>query len=88
MPTCSSAYSPFPGRHFLIYGAIIARAKGCGKFPTSGTLSGTLSSHSSSCLERVAPSSEYHDPAWVHSLLTMKGTRECGQGSADGEDSE
>lgn len=54
-----------------MYGAIIARAFECGKPPTPAIVDGTLLSHPSSCPERVASLSEYHDPAWVASRLII-----------------
>jgi len=45
------------------YGAMMIRAPGCGMPPMLSMVSGTWSSHWSSCLLRVGPSSEYQDPA-------------------------
>ena len=66
-----SAYIHSRSQRSIAYGAIIARALGCGTFPTSWILSGTWSSQVSSSLERVAPCAEYHEPAWVHLLFAI-----------------
>ncbi len=46
-------------------------APGCGMPPMVSMVVGTWSSHRSSCLLRVGPSSEYHDPAWLAGRCVM-----------------
>ena len=55
------------------YGAMMILAPGCGMGPMPSMVSGTWSSHWSSCLLRVGPSSEYQEPACVAGRWVMVG---------------
>jgi hypothetical protein len=61
---------------YATHGAMITRAPGIGRgFPSMDE--GTCDSHPSSSFERVEERAEYHDPAWLASLVVMLGARQA-----------